>query len=710
MRPRQKPLEYGQTPLVYAGGWVAMTIAVLAQSTLFTDQLFTVKLLGLLALALPVSLALRKRPVNRQHVNFVVFVTALVLGVIELRQDFVPAQNMVRGVRGLMIGLSDARLLFLLIRIFCWIMVFRAFALLDDRDVVLSVVPAASIIVLVVVLNRSPVLIIHTFVLTCAIVLLLALDHGSGVVQASPQGAPPDGFQLYLLNTWASALVWVWLVTAVVFASVISFDWPQQAVRRVRILAAYRISRALLSANRMGYNAPSARLELAGPGPNLGKAVVMRVSAARPALWRGEVYSKYRGRYWEKDWPRKRHVELTGGLDHIGPIPSKNKRTDIFTQNVTAVLPMCGILYAAYRPVMLQTDALPRVIVDKGSDVLTTSRVIHPGEEYAAVSVRVEPATAGTRYTAEDHLGDLEKQGYLDVEAVPERVIDLARKVTRGARTPYEKATAIQEYLGANYSYSERTPPLPSGADFAEHFLFRLRRGNCNHFASAMAIMCRAAGIPARLATGFAAGERDETFGCYIVRENDAHAWVEAYLPAVGWAEFDPTPSRNVGPFRIRAKTWIAGVRKKTMDALVAAGAWLAMLPQVYGREARAALALAALGAICIGLAFLLRRRRERGIRPNRPVTPDGIVIETYYALCRTAARAGIEKSPAATAFEFGSELAERVAKAREPIERLIRLFVKAAYSGQPSDSAEATLAADALREAIPAISKWRRD
>lgn len=709
--PHRERLEYGQTLLVYAGGWAAMTIAVLAQATLFTNQLFTAKLLGLLALALPVSLALRRRPVNRQHVNFVVFATALVLGVIELRQDFVPAQDMVRGVRGLMIGLSDARLIFLLIRIFCWIMVFRAFALLDDRDVVLSVVPAASIIVLVIVLNRSPVLLVHAFVLTSAIVLLLAIDHGSSVVQAYWREPPPYGFQLHLVNTWASVLVWVWLVTAVVFASVISLDWPQQAVRHVRILAAYRISRALLSANRAGYSAPSARLELAGPGPNLGKAVVMRVTAAEPALWRGEVYSMYRGRYWEKDWPPKRRVELTGGLDRISLMPPKHNRAELFTQTVTAVLPMCGILYAAYRPVILQTDALPRVMVDKGSDVLTTSRVVHSGDEYSVVSARVEPATAGTGYTAEDRLLDLKKQGYLDIKAVPERVIDLAAKVTRGARTPYEKATAIKEYLVANYSYSERIPALPPGEDCVAHFLFRLRRGNCNHFASAMAIMCRASGIPARIATGFAAGERDEAFGCYIVREHDAHAWVEAYLPAIGWTEFDPTPARETVPFHTRAKKWIVGIPKKAAQALAAASAWLAMLPQVYREEAGPIVALAALGAICVALVLLVRRRRwRRKFLRGSSATSDGIVVEAYYALCRAAARAGIEKSPAATAFEFGNELAKRVAKAREPIERLIRLFVKAAYSGRPSDSADATLAAAALREAIPAISKWRRE
>jgi transglutaminase-like putative cysteine protease len=128
----------------------------------------------------------------------------------------------------------------------------------------------------------------------------------------------------------------------------------------------------------------------------------------------------------------------------------------------------------------------------------------------------------------------------LNLAGVTPRIAGLARRVMdRG--TVAERARRLENYLMDNYSYTldfvGRSPENP-----IEEFLFRYRSGQCEYFASAMVLMLRSQGIPARLVTGFLGGEYNPFEGYYIVRDNNAHAWVEAYLPGQGWRIYDPTP------------------------------------------------------------------------------------------------------------------------------------------------------------------------
>jgi len=123
----------------------------------------------------------------------------------------------------------------------------------------------------------------------------------------------------------------------------------------------------------------------------------------------------------------------------------------------------------------------------------------------------------------------------------------LSRAIVGQATDPYEIALRIEEYLRATYSYS-LTPPATSFQSPYAAFLFKTRAGYCQQFAGAMAVLLRFNGIPSRVAVGFATGRpgKNDTF---VVSRTDAHAWVEAFFPSVGWAPFDPTPGRSIpGP------------------------------------------------------------------------------------------------------------------------------------------------------------------
>jgi hypothetical protein len=130
-------------------------------------------------------------------------------------------------------------------------------------------------------------------------------------------------------------------------------------------------------------------------------------------------------------------------------------------------------------------------------------------------------------------------------DSVPQRVYDLAQRVTADSDNAYDKATALEEYL-RGYTYNEQIESPPADVDRVDYFLFEMQEGYCNYYASSMAVMARSVGIPARVAAGYAQGDWERDAEAYRVREHHSHAWVEVYLPRFGWIEFEPTANEPV--------------------------------------------------------------------------------------------------------------------------------------------------------------------
>jgi transglutaminase-like putative cysteine protease len=143
-------------------------------------------------------------------------------------------------------------------------------------------------------------------------------------------------------------------------------------------------------------------------------------------------------------------------------------------------------------------------------------------------------------------------QDYLDVD-VPDSVIETSLMVTADCTTPLEKAFAIQDYLRSNFSYSLQVPEIPKGRDFVEFFL-ESKVGYCTYFASAMCMMSRANGIPARFVEGFYVDVPNSELGetsTVIVTGKSAHAWCEIYINGIGWIPIDATPGGDGNPSEI---------------------------------------------------------------------------------------------------------------------------------------------------------------
>ena len=134
------------------------------------------------------------------------------------------------------------------------------------------------------------------------------------------------------------------------------------------------------------------------------------------------------------------------------------------------------------------------------------------------------------------------RRRYTDLpETLPERVWILTERLTEGAETDYEKALILEDFLYNNYTYSLNVGYLPKGEDFVDNFLFTQSEGYCTHFASALAVMARCAGIPSRYVEGYTMPAEIGEDGVYKVTNTEAHAWVEIYFEGYGWKRFEPT-------------------------------------------------------------------------------------------------------------------------------------------------------------------------
>jgi transglutaminase-like putative cysteine protease len=229
------------------------------------------------------------------------------------------------------------------------------------------------------------------------------------------------------------------------------------------------------------------------------------------------------------------------------------------------------------------------------------------------------------------------------------RMYRLAQRITAGAPTDYDAVKRIGTWLEGHYGYTETSPvreyPL-------ESFLFTDRAGYCQHFSGAAALMLRMLGIPARVASGFTPGTLDKGTHEYVVRDLDAHSWIEVWFQGIGWVPFDPTPAlapaSSQSPTVAPAPSAARGdandrTPKRRLDALLktrpdstTSGGGGAVRAAPGKRPPWGAIALAALGAVLlVSLAVTLIRRRRGQRRPPPAACGDPEVDHLVSLLTR---------------------------------------------------------------------------
>jgi len=176
---------------------------------------------------------------------------------------------------------------------------------------------------------------------------------------------------------------------------------------------------------------------------------------------------------------------------------------------------------------------------DPVTNTVFSARTDTEDTSYTATVVRPDPSA-----DALEAVGNPDKTAFTDdlyLPEMPDPIVSLAADVTAQARTPFEKAVAIQNFLNGPLFLYDTSVNGNDSTDALEAFLLQTRRGFCQQFAGAMVVLARLEGIPARVAVGFTHGDRQDD-GSYLVTSHDAHAWPELYFTGYGWLPFEPTP------------------------------------------------------------------------------------------------------------------------------------------------------------------------
>ena len=475
-------------------------------------------------------------------------------------------------------------------------------------------------------------------------------------------------------------------------------------------------------------------------------SIVMRVelpertgheSKWEPLYLRGVAYNRYDGKSWTNSLPHRRMLtelpEDTFTLRASGTKPAPTARQ--LKQEILLEPLDTTVLFGTPFPTSVKGHFL-----SLQSDLMGSLYLPFPLHTRSHYTVYSSPTTlqAAEKKAAALVYPEFILQQYLQVPAVNEQVLELARQVTRPATSIAQAVALVHTHLLTHYRYNLDVPSLQS-AHPLEDFLLTRKTGYCEHYATAMVVMLRTAGIPARLVTGFLATEWNEFGGYYTVRQRDAHAWVEVYFPQSGWITMDPTPpspdaaaaswwqSANSAMDSIRLKwdrlfvhysahdqfTVVQGIREggeavragfsETLSALSAQAAAIvgrmgsSVMPSGVPRYA---ITLLLAVAAVYGAIAILRRLRNRSTPQSPFSTQQQTVIALYNAMLQCCAQQGITKPVSATSVEFLEQIRTRCGEAWPLVDSVTRLYAHVRF-GQAALTEEARATAEAHVRAL---------
>lgn len=293
---------------------------------------------------------------------------------------------------------------------------------------------------------------------------------------------------------------------------------------------------------------------------SLGNQVVLRVRADRPTFWIAETYDHWTGQSWIDPVTGKqstRYRSLTSGPPFAIPIP-RGQRVKVTASASVSADYQTFYVAAGGSDLVLHADRATDVwfpsrrIFVAANGTIKAGASLGSGSIYTVLSSVVAPTDADLLASSgTTGLAPSVKADDLELPHPYPRVATLAAKITAHQTTTYGKVLALESWMGAHTKYTTDIPPLKTGEDTVDQFLFVERRGFCEQISTSLAVMLRTLGIPAREATGYVPGPYDPITDLYQVEAKDAHAWVQVWFPGVGWQSFDPTalvPSANPTP------------------------------------------------------------------------------------------------------------------------------------------------------------------
>jgi transglutaminase-like putative cysteine protease len=610
-----------------------------------------------------------------------------------------------------------------------WLGLFATWNLFRHHAVLSAVIPAG--VALLVNQYYSPINLNGYLVVFLAAVLLLAvrieLSKNEQRWQMSRIRYAPDIYIDFLKAGVAFAAVVIllsWAMPNVASRTnlerlVRPLQRPWKAVEDTwtRMYQAVNYPGVAPAATRYGRN-----LALGGP-VSLSDRPIFEGQFPERTYWRAATYDRYDGRGWSSTDTETTIIEHAQWLGE----PVFAARAEM-TATLRPLESGQDAILAPPQPlrVSLPVDADYSPISEDGG-LITVSRMssrieLGPRAPYSVVS-GVTQAPVNLLQADNTEYPPWVAERYLQVPpSVSERVVELAREITAPYSTPYDKASAIESYL-RTYPYSTDIAAPPEGMDGVEYFLFDVRQGYCDYYASAMAVMLRTIGIPSRLAAGYAPGElvagddkpvyTDE----YRVLERDAHAWVEVFFPTYGWIQFEPTGSqplvqRVVAAEPERTDSTPAPPIPEDEDlrdlrnlgtSEDSAGLTTARSPLVrWVRTHQLAFGIALAAVALLVIAALYRRQREKVF-----LTSPELLAGLLGRVGAWASRLRIPWPASHTPMEHAARFGREVPEAEPVVTRIATLFAAQRYGRQqPQPETVQT----AVREwANLRVSLWKR-
>jgi transglutaminase-like putative cysteine protease len=464
---------------------------------------------------------------------------------------------------------------------------------------------------------------------------------------------------------------------------------------------------------------------------------VFQVTSNVPSYWRMLSLPTFDGREWRPDTttagdPVTAGQDLSSGVVGIGTIDQTFRvSTDLSLQG----LPM------AYPPQRIDVSATD-VRYNGDTGTATPGEGLDAGAVYHVTSVEMQPPPAELAAVVFPTQAQNPRYTTLPDDDTIAQIRQIAEQWTAGATNDYQRILAIQDHLNDTsvFTYDANVPQRDDSYTLVD-FLTTTRRGFCQQFASAMAVMLRSIGLPARVAVGFTAGAYDPATNTRHVTTQDAHAWVEVLFPTYGWLAFEPTPGRTnpvatgyqhpsaacaAGAAACAAPGGAGGaggagagagnpsglpqqllnaIRRETTPVGRRGHSPFSNVPLTpaprrlpYGAIALAILGLALVAALVVPPARALRRR----VRLRRAArTPRALILATYDVFTGRAADLGYPRGRGETLEEYRRRLGESQTLRDGHLERLTTAAGRAAYAADDPGDEEAQEASEAASAAF---------
>ena len=415
------------------------------------------------------------------------------------------------------------------------------------------------------------------------------------------------------------------------------------------------------------------------------------VERPRVVLWRGAALSRFDGRRWYNEQDRVEPLTVERGQARLATIPQqwRKGRRIFYEVQLTAVT--SDTLFFVGTPEFVNIEV--PYLLRSSTGAYRAGTGLARGLRYVAYSF-LEDASASDN-TEAGELSESARARYTELPPLDRRIGELARRITANADTPSGKAAAVQDYLRSTYPYTDELPET-TPADPLADFLFDRRKGHCEYFASAMAVMLRSVGVPSRVVTGFQGGVYNPISKWNLVRASDAHSWVEVFAPRRGWLGFDPTPpdptpesatlwSRFLFYMDAAEVFWQDWVMSYDLERqllladrmghssrsfstewqmrFVAVRNFAARQFEIFRAKALWPLAAIAASALLVRLVWprwrraFLHRRSLESVQRGRARAGDATLL--YERLLELLSRRGYEKPPWVTPLEFLAQLPE---------------------------------------------------